>query len=158
MEAGEAEGRGRDVPALGASRVRKSAFRFVLESGVRRALRSAVDGAAAAVVVVVVDWVEEAVVGVEVDVRLALDAFERAGFAFGVFEADVVVVRERAWRLNEEAECRVIDDASDFASVTDLCFSYFAAAEFVFAGRVDRRGALGDASRCSFCSRRWPCL
>lgn len=89
---------------------------------------------------------------------MALDAFERTAFAFGVFAADVVVVRERAWRLNEEAECRVIDDASDSASVTDLWFSYFAAAEFVFAARGDRQCALGDASRCSFCPRRWSCI
>lgn len=122
----------------------------MFESAARRALRSAVDGAA----VVFVDWVE---VVVEVEGGLVLDAFESEAFAFGVFVGDVVVVvdRERAWRSNEEAECRVIDDASDFA---DLWYSCFAASEFVFAPRGDRRGALGDASRRSFCSRRLPCI
>jgi hypothetical protein len=126
------------------SRVLKSAFRFVLESAVRRALRSAA----------------------EAEGGLAEDAFETTdlAFAFGVFVVAevVVVVGERAWRVNEEAEGRVIDDdALDLASVADLQFSCFAPAEFVFFVWGDRRGALillGDASRCSVCPRRWSCI
>jgi hypothetical protein len=112
------EGRGRDTPALGvpvSSRVLKSAFRFMLESAVRWALQSAA----------------------EAEGGLAEDTFETTGlaFAFGVFVVAevVVVVGERAWRVNEEAEGRVIDDdALDLASVTDLRFSCFSPAEFVF--------------------------
>jgi hypothetical protein len=64
----------------------------MLESAVRQALRSAA----------------------EAEGGLAKDAFETTGlaFAFGVFVVAevVIVVGERAWRVNEEAEGRVIDD------------------------------------------------
>jgi hypothetical protein len=134
------EGRGRDTPALGVPvllRVLKSAFRFVLKSAVRQALR----------------LVAEAKGG------LAKDTFETMSlaFAFGVFVVAevVVVVGERAWRVNKEAEGRVIDDDTlDLVSVADLRFSCFSPAEFVFFAWGDRQGALillGDASRCSVC-------
>jgi hypothetical protein len=141
------EGRGRDTPALGvpvSECILKSAFRFVLESAVRRAL-----------------WLAAEVKG-----GLAEDTFETMSlaFAFGVFVVTevVVVVGERVWRVNEEAEgCVIDDDALDLASVADLRFSCFSPAEFVFFAWGDRRGTLillGDASRCSVCPCRWPCI
>jgi hypothetical protein len=141
------EGRGRDMPVLGvpvSSRVLKSVFGFVLESAVRWALRSVV----------------------EAEGGLAEDTFETTGlaFAFGVFVVMevVVVVGEHAWRVNEEAEGRVIDDdALDLASITDLQFSCFSPAEFVFFAWGDWQGTLillEDASCCSVCPRRWPCI
>ena len=132
--------------------MRNSAFRFVLESAVRRALRSAEDRAVA----VVVGW---AVAALDVEEGLlALCSFETTCFAFGVPAVVLVVFVCRAWRLNEEAEDRVIDDALDFASsVADVRFSYFclAPADFVDLSRGYRWDLSGDGSRCSC---RWPCI
>ena len=63
--------------------MRKSAFRFVLESAVRRTLRS-VEEDGAVVVVDEDDWME-------VEEGLALDAFKVARLTFGGVSAPVVV-------------------------------------------------------------------
>ena len=71
--------RGRGIPVPRASRVRKSALRFVLERAVRRALRLAEDWA-----VIAVCWAATAEEG---DAGLAFIALETMAFAFGARSA-----------------------------------------------------------------------
>jgi hypothetical protein len=99
MDVCAVEGRGRDTPVLGvpvSSRVLKSAVRWALR------------------------------LAAEAEGRLAEDAFETTGlaFAFGVFVVTevVVVVGECAWRVNKEAEGRVIDDDALESKIT-MCMN-----------------------------------
>ena len=79
-------------------------------------------------------------VEVEVEEGLALDTFKKTAFAFRVFVANIIC--DHAWRLNKEAECHVMDDTLDSASVTDLWSSYFVVSKFVVAAQGDWQGAL----------------
>ena len=147
------EGRGTPAPALesGASCVRKRAFRFVLESSARSALRSAEDEAVVVVVVVCWCWAAAASEEEEEAVLLTSDALGDPAVAFVV---------GCAGSLNVEAEVRVIEGALGFVSVAGARFSCFFAAVTDFGFWA--WGALGarweDASSCSFCPRRWPCV
>jgi hypothetical protein len=122
---------GMDIPAVGVFVVvRKSAFRLVLESVARRALRS-----------------EEAVVGCWVAGALEEDGREAVS-ALVIWAAAAAAVVDLRWRLDDEG--RVIGDALSslfLASVEGAD----AAAVADFRVSVLLRRCVWEASSCSCC-------